>query len=68
VAGGGFGDIWKGLVRGQSVSIKIMRILTALKKFGREALIWCQLCHPDVLPFFGLYTVQNRLCLISPWM
>jgi hypothetical protein len=31
VAGGGFGDIWKGLVRGQSVSIKIMRILTALK-------------------------------------
>jgi hypothetical protein len=26
VTGGGFGDIWKGLVRGQSVCVKIMRI------------------------------------------
>jgi hypothetical protein len=26
VTGGGFGDIWKGFVRGQSVCIKIMRI------------------------------------------
>ncbi|KAJ6531271.1 kinase-like domain-containing protein, partial [Mycena capillaripes] len=75
VAAGGFGDLWKGLVRGQSVSVKVMRVLqnarveTLLKvEFSREALIWRQLCHPNVLPFFGLYYLENRLCLISPWM
>ncbi|KAJ7713774.1 kinase-like domain-containing protein [Mycena olivaceomarginata] len=72
--GGAFGDIWKGLVGGHSVSVKIMRIFqdndiqTVLKAFGREALIWRQLCHPNVLPFFGVYFLDNRLCLVSPWM
>ncbi|KAJ7318997.1 kinase-like domain-containing protein [Mycena albidolilacea] len=74
LAGGGFGDICKGLVHGQSVCLKIMRIFkdenikAALKGFGREALIWRQLCHPNVLPFFGIYYLDNRLCLVSPWM
>ncbi|KAJ7829109.1 kinase-like domain-containing protein [Mycena leptocephala] len=74
VAAGGFGDIWKGLVRGQSVCVKVMRIFreddvrAVLKEFGREALIWRQLCHPNLLPFFGLYYLDNRLCLVSPWM
>ncbi|KAK7026373.1 kinase domain-containing protein [Favolaschia claudopus] len=74
VAGGGYGDIWKGLVRGQSVCVKILRIFQegdiamAVKDFGAEALIWRQLCHPNVLPFFGLYYIEQRLCLISPWM
>ncbi|KAJ7797943.1 kinase-like domain-containing protein [Mycena olivaceomarginata] len=39
-----------------------------LKEFGREALICRQLCHPNVLPFFGVYYFDNRLCLVSPWM
>ncbi|KAF7369138.1 Protein kinase domain-containing protein [Mycena venus] len=74
VAAGGFGDIWKGFIRGQSVSVKIMRIFedsdvhTVLKEFGREAIIWRQLYHPNLLPFFGLYYLENRLCLVSPWM
>ncbi|KAJ6548699.1 kinase-like domain-containing protein [Mycena capillaripes] len=74
VAARGFGDIWKGIVRGQTVSVKMMRIFKdsqvepALKEFSREALIWRQLCHPNLLPFFGLYHLDNRLCLVSPWM
>ncbi|KAJ7779202.1 hypothetical protein B0H16DRAFT_808645 [Mycena metata] len=74
VAGGGFGDIQKGLVNGQSVSIKIMRIFqdtgveAALKDFSQEALIWRQLSHPNLLPFYGLYYLEDRLCLVSPWM
>ncbi|KAF8140750.1 kinase-like domain-containing protein [Mycena galopus ATCC 62051] len=74
VTGGGFGDIWKGMVRGQSVCVKIMRIFeesniqAALKEFGREAVIWRQMCHQNVLQFFGLYHLDNRLCLLSPWM
>ncbi|KAJ6482414.1 kinase-like domain-containing protein [Mycena sanguinolenta] len=74
VTGGGFGDIWKGIVGGQTVCVKVMRIFgssnieAALKEFGLEATIWRQLSHPNVLPFFGLYYAKNRLCLISPWM
>ncbi|KAJ7678106.1 kinase-like domain-containing protein [Mycena polygramma] len=74
VTGGGFGDIWKGLIHGRSVSVKMMRVFdtsdvqTILKDFGREAVIWRQLCHPGILPFFGLYYLEDRLCLVSPWM
>ncbi|KAF8174668.1 kinase-like domain-containing protein, partial [Mycena galopus ATCC 62051] len=76
VDGGRFGDIWKGLVHGHTVCVKIMRIFQndrvkdLLKEFSREALIWHQLCHPNLLPFFGLYyhDLDNRLCLVSPWM
>ncbi|KAJ7895938.1 kinase-like domain-containing protein [Mycena olivaceomarginata] len=74
VAGGGFGDIFKGLVGGQSVAVKSMRqfkeddVRISLKKLGREAVIWRQLSHPNLLPFFGLYVLDNRPSLISPWM
>ncbi|KAJ6530242.1 hypothetical protein B0H19DRAFT_967732 [Mycena capillaripes] len=74
VAAGGCGDIWKGLVQGHSVCVKVMRVFQAsdaqavLKEFSREALIWRQLCHPNLLPFFGLYHLDDRLCLVSPWM
>ncbi|KAF7351294.1 Protein kinase domain-containing protein [Mycena sanguinolenta] len=74
VAAGGFSDIWKGQVRGKSVSVKIMRLIeasearTALQEFGREALIWRQLSHPNLLPFLGLHYLDNKLCLVSPWM
>ncbi|KAJ7688617.1 kinase-like domain-containing protein [Mycena rosella] len=72
--GGSFADVYKGLLRGQTVAVKMMRafdesdIDSLLKAFGREALIWRQLCHPNLLPFFGLYYYQTRLCLVSPWM
>ncbi|KAF8186928.1 kinase-like domain-containing protein, partial [Mycena galopus ATCC 62051] len=74
IAAGAFSDIWLGLVRGQSVSVKIMRLFRdadmkyALQEFGREALIWRQLSHPNLLPFFGLHYLDSRLCLVSPWM
>ncbi|KAJ7267311.1 kinase-like domain-containing protein [Mycena rebaudengoi] len=74
VAAGGFGDIWQGFVGSQRVSVKVMRIFddtdveAAVKEFGREALIWRQLSHPNLLPFFGLYYLDKRLCLVSPWM
>ncbi|KAJ7738433.1 hypothetical protein B0H14DRAFT_2407896, partial [Mycena olivaceomarginata] len=71
---GSFSDIWKGLVGGETVAVKSMRqymdddLAVTLKKFGREALIWRQLSHPNLLPFFGVYTLESRLCLVSPWM
>ncbi|KAJ7920007.1 kinase-like domain-containing protein, partial [Mycena leptocephala] len=74
VAGGSFGDVYTGILCGQSVAVKMMRVFeesdidALLKGFGREALIWRQLSHPNLLPFYGLYYFHKRLCLVSPWM
>ncbi|KAJ7795792.1 kinase-like domain-containing protein [Mycena olivaceomarginata] len=74
VAAGGFGDIWKGLVGGQSVSVKIMRLFEdvdmkeAMQEFSHEAIIWRQLSHPNLLPLFWVVLFRKRLCLVSPWM
>ncbi|KAJ6465315.1 hypothetical protein C8R45DRAFT_839931 [Mycena sanguinolenta] len=71
VAAGSFGDVWKGLVRGETVCVKIIRVYQEGDEFYHEALIWRQLSHPNLLPFFGLYypkNTQSQLCLVSPWM
>ncbi|KAL0570220.1 hypothetical protein V5O48_011742 [Marasmius crinis-equi] len=37
----------------------------------REAIIWRQLKHPNVLPFLGIYHLDNNredVCLVSPYM
>lgn len=42
-----------------------------LQSFAREAILWSQLEHPNVLPFYGLYRLgdqSDRVCLVSPWM
>ncbi|KAJ7788679.1 kinase-like domain-containing protein, partial [Mycena olivaceomarginata] len=74
VACGGHGDIWKASTHGQTVSLKVMRIFynddlcRVPKEFRREAVIWRQLCHPNILPFMGSIVLENKLGLISPWM
>ncbi|KAK7462961.1 hypothetical protein VKT23_007542 [Stygiomarasmius scandens] len=77
--GGGFADIWKGTANGQTVCLKVLRMFTqidersqtkSLNDFCREALIWRQLDHPNVLPFLGVNTnlFEPGFCLVSPWM
>jgi len=41
-----------------------------LQKFSREIVTWRQLFHPNVLPFYGVYTEDDSPVagLISPWM
>ncbi|KAF7346610.1 Protein kinase domain-containing protein [Mycena sanguinolenta] len=74
VAGGGFSDVYRASLRGKNVAVKVIRafnetdIGTAVKRFGQEAVIWRQLSHPNVVPFFGLYYLDRKLCLVSPWM
>ncbi|THU88187.1 kinase-like protein [Dendrothele bispora CBS 962.96] len=71
---GGFGEIWKGLIGGQMACLKVVKIYSdsdvqkLLKEFRREAILWRQLNHPNVLPFLGLYFLDSRICLISPWI
>ncbi|KAK7437402.1 Rho guanine nucleotide exchange factor [Stygiomarasmius scandens] len=77
VASGGFGEIWKGLIGDELACLKVVRIYgesdvqKLLKGFLKEAILWKQLKHPNVLPFLGLYFLDDtkqRICLISPWM
>ncbi|KAJ7586435.1 kinase-like domain-containing protein [Mycena floridula] len=77
VDGGGFGDVSIGLLRGAGVSIKTPRVAqrelkTLLQDFSREIIIWSQLSHPNVLPLYGIYYLNDRetsqACIVSPWM
>ncbi|KAF9063527.1 hypothetical protein BDP27DRAFT_1299590 [Rhodocollybia butyracea] len=77
VVAGGFGDIWKGMIgeSTQTVCLKIVRVYlksdieSLVREFVCEAIIWKQLEHPNLLPFLGLYFLDDtRICLISPWM
>ncbi|TDL17538.1 kinase-like protein, partial [Rickenella mellea] len=76
-AGGGFADVWKGRFGERTVALKAFRIFgeepqeKAFNKFSHEAVIWRQLVHPNILPFYGVFKGDedfDRLCLVSPWM
>ncbi|KAK0459035.1 kinase-like domain-containing protein, partial [Armillaria novae-zelandiae] len=77
--GGGFSDIWKGRLHNTQVCVKALRIFIVgedrkkvIRDFCREALVWRQLRHPNILPFLGvsedLFAPSPSYCLISPWM
>ncbi|TFK23020.1 kinase-like protein, partial [Coprinopsis marcescibilis] len=74
---GHFSEVFKGTFCGRSVAIKVVRIYQisdieqVLKVFYRESILWSQLSHQNLLPFYGIYHldhVDRRLCFISPWM
>lgn len=39
-----------------------------MQQFSREAILWGQLSHRNLLPFYGIYRYRGRLCLVSPWI
>ncbi|KIK56139.1 hypothetical protein GYMLUDRAFT_120159, partial [Collybiopsis luxurians FD-317 M1] len=79
VAGGGFADIWRGRLNEKPVCLKVLRFaveqdentrVQMRKQFCREALVWRQLKHPNILPLLGVNTELffPSFCLVSPWM
>ncbi|KAG6905133.1 hypothetical protein DXG01_004644 [Tephrocybe rancida] len=58
VASGGFADVYKVDFRGEA---------TCFKAYAKEAIIWAQLSHPNVLPFYGLAHSPTRLSFITRW-
>lgn len=77
VDNGGYGDVYKGQLHGRKIAIKALKVYQSsnlarlLKDFLSEAVLWRQLSHPNVLPFYGIYQPDDslpRLCLTSPWM
>ncbi|XP_006463731.1 hypothetical protein AGABI2DRAFT_208652 [Agaricus bisporus var. bisporus H97] len=74
---GRYGNVWKALVHNQEVCLKVLRTYQRmptkplLKMLSHEALLWGQLSHPNILPFYGIYINEvrrNRFGLVSPWM
>ncbi|KAG6889937.1 hypothetical protein C0995_013461 [Termitomyces sp. Mi166 len=35
---------------------------------SREAILWSQLCQPNLLPFYGIYSHDGRIRFVTPWM
>ncbi|KAG6915879.1 hypothetical protein DXG01_009456 [Tephrocybe rancida] len=74
VAAGGFSDIYKGDFQGQVVCIKTMRLYQkkqidhAMKKLSKEAILWGQLSHPNILSIFGIFKFRGLVSIISQWM
>ncbi|KAG6849477.1 hypothetical protein H0H93_008058 [Arthromyces matolae] len=61
-AEGHFGDIQKGRFDGRVVSIKAL---------SREIVPWAQICHPNVLPFYGIILLDDecdRFGIVSPFL
>ncbi|KAG6844230.1 hypothetical protein H0H93_016582, partial [Arthromyces matolae] len=62
---GGFSDVYKGLYRGSPVCVKVVRMFQTSdrsavhKVFYREAVLWGQLSHPNILPFMGIYSLLH---------
>ncbi|QRV77919.1 Serine/threonine-protein kinase [Ceratobasidium sp. AG-Ba] len=76
-AGGGFGDVYHGmLVGGRKVAIKCPRLYLhgngnrskIVKKIAHEIYAWSKLKHDNVLPLTGLATYKDHISMVSPWM
>ncbi|KAF9256329.1 hypothetical protein L218DRAFT_881940 [Marasmius fiardii PR-910] len=78
IAAGGFGEVWKGTIgrSGDFVCLKLVKIYLSSdleklsKAYMQEGILWRQMNHPNILPFLGIYYLEDtgQICLISPWM
>ncbi|KAG6835373.1 hypothetical protein H0H93_002059 [Arthromyces matolae] len=73
VNAGRFADIYRANFRGEVICLKVVRVFDSslvqhmAKIYAREAIIWGQLSHPNLLPFCGLYMFQSKLAFVAPW-
>lgn len=73
---GGFSDIFKGKFGDKELCLKLVRLNKTnmdvmLRRYAKEAILWGQLNHPNITPFYGIYyldAMRRQLCLVSPWM
>ncbi|KAG6807547.1 hypothetical protein H0H92_007132 [Tricholoma furcatifolium] len=71
---GSCADIFKGKFRGRDVCLKVIRrtqqidLARMLKAVSKEAILWGQLNHPNLVPFYGIFNFRGTVALVSPWM
>ncbi|KAJ3558065.1 hypothetical protein NP233_g11585 [Leucocoprinus birnbaumii] len=81
LASGSYGDIFQGKLGDYTVSLKVNRVFSRsqhdikhlIASYAKEAVVWNRLRHPNILPFYGIYRLDEsygpgRIALISPWM
>ncbi|KAF8339436.1 kinase-like domain-containing protein [Amanita rubescens] len=69
IAGGAYGGVFKGELRGELVALKVLYRTGDNAAFCREALMWAMLKHEFVLSFLGIYKQQeSEMFLVSPYM
>ncbi|KZT27470.1 kinase-like protein [Neolentinus lepideus HHB14362 ss-1] len=78
IAWGGFADVYLGILKGRHVAVKRLRAhqlaatdaIHLRKALLREAIIWHQLQHDNILPFLGIDcdSITSMFCMVSPWM
>ena len=39
-----------------------------LQAHAKEAIILAHACHLNVLPFYGLYIKNKKMCIVTPWI
>ncbi|KAJ3564127.1 hypothetical protein NP233_g8497 [Leucocoprinus birnbaumii] len=75
--GGGFADVYRGKHCDDNVCVKVIRVFEnrgqsqLLRGYVREIILWSHMLHKNILPFYGLYALDesaNRICLVSPYM
>ncbi|KAF9446702.1 kinase-like protein, partial [Macrolepiota fuliginosa MF-IS2] len=74
-AAGGFSDVFRGTYEKQTLCIKVIRRDQQPNQYCdltvRELLLWAHLRHQNILPFYGVYFLdedKRQMCLVSPWM
>ncbi|KAJ7141940.1 kinase-like domain-containing protein [Mycena crocata] len=77
IMGGAFSDIYKACFQGKKVAVKVIRefhrgsdLHRFRSNFYREALVWKELDHPNILRFIGVdrETFAPSVGMVSPWM
>ncbi|KAG6911107.1 hypothetical protein DXG01_003847 [Tephrocybe rancida] len=73
VTSGGFADVYKVDFQGEATCFKVIRFYAQsqvehiAKAYAKEAIVWAQLSHPNVLPFYGLAHSPTRLSFVTRW-
>ncbi|KAG6907392.1 hypothetical protein DXG01_009039 [Tephrocybe rancida] len=73
VASGGFADVYKVNFQGEVTCLKVIRLYGQsqvehlAKVYAKEAIVWAQLSHPNILPFYGLALSPLRLAFVTRW-
>ncbi|KAG6845129.1 hypothetical protein H0H87_000365 [Tephrocybe sp. NHM501043] len=71
--GGRFADIYQATFRGELTCLKVLRahesklVQHMAKIYAREAILWGQLSHPNLLPFYGLHSFRHQIAFVAPW-
>ncbi|THV04679.1 kinase-like protein [Dendrothele bispora CBS 962.96] len=77
---GGYADVFRGVLtlgphRSRTIALKRLRVHVyedrhrVRQLFMREASVWSQLRHPNILPFIAVYVnLPHELSIASPWM